>query len=212
MSITITNTQPEHFAALEALQQVCYPTLHPDEWLRAIHFASHYRLFPEGQHVALDGDRPVGMSATFRIDLDWKHPDHTFHEIIAGGYFTNHDPRGAYLYGADMSVHPDYRRRGIASQLYAARKALIRRLNLRGMVAGGMIPGYRHYRERMSVDEYVRLVQADEIADPTLTPQLRNGFVVRGILRDYIHDDTLGHDATLIVWNNPDYKGVTSDE
>lgn len=205
MTITITTTQPEHWEALAALQQLCYPTLHPDEWLNADHFKSHYRLFPQGQHVALDGDTPIGMSATFRIDLHIDHPDHTFHEIIAGGYFTNHDPNGAYLYGADMSVHPAYRRRGIASQLYAARKLLIKQLNLKGMAAGGMLPGFQHYRARMSVDEYVQYVQTGEITDPTLTPQLRNGFAVRGILRDYIRDDALGHDATLLVWDNPDF-------
>ena len=208
MPITIANTQPEHFAALAELQQICYPTLHPDEWLRAEHFASHYRLFPEGQHVALDGSVPVGMSATFRTDPDFAHPEHRFHEIIAGGFFTNHDPAGGYLYGADMSVHPSYRRRGIASQLYAARKQLIQALHMRGMVAGGMLPGLRHYRDRLGVDEYVARVVAGEIADPTLTPQLRNGFVVRGILRDYIQDDVLGHEATLIVWENPDRRAA----
>lgn len=202
MSITITTTRPEHFAALEELQRICYPSLHPDELMRVEHFASHHKLFPEGQHVALDGDRPVGMSATFRANLDFDHPDHTFHEIIAGGYFTNHEPDGAYLYGADMSVHPEYRRRGIASQLYEARKQLIKQFNMKGMVAGGMIPGYRHYRDQMSVDEYVARVVSGEIADPTLTPQLRNGFTVRGILHEYLRDDVLGNDATLIVWEN----------
>jgi GNAT superfamily N-acetyltransferase len=205
MNIMITNTRPEHWQALEALQQICYPSLHPDELLRVEHFASHDRLFSEGQHVALDGKRAVGMSSTFRINVNFDHPDHTFHDIIAGGYFTNHDPHGEYLYGADISVHPEYRRRGIASQLYDARKDLIRRLNLKGMVAGGMIPGYRHYREQMDLEDYVARVAQHEINDPTLTPQLRNGFSVRGILREYLRDDVLGHDATLIVWDNPAY-------
>jgi len=52
MSIEIVTIRPEHFAALEEMQQICYPTLAPDEWMRAEHFASHYRLFPEGQHIA----------------------------------------------------------------------------------------------------------------------------------------------------------------
>ena len=206
MTIEVANTRPEHVVALAELQQICYPTLAPDEWLRVEHLLSHLRLFPEGQHVALDGDRPVAMSATFRIDLDLDRPAHTFHEIIAGGFFTNHNPAGPYLYGADMSVHPDYRRQGIASRLYDARKALIRRLNLKGMIAGGMIPGYRAYRDQIDVEEYVERVARGDVGDPTLSAQLRNGFVVRGILYDYLHDDTLGHDATLIVWSNPDYR------
>jgi hypothetical protein len=30
--------------------------------------------------------------------------------------------------------------------------------------------------------------------------------VVRGIIRDYLHDELLGNDATLIVYDNPDYR------
>jgi GNAT superfamily N-acetyltransferase len=206
VAITITNTRPEHWQALEELQRVCFPTLSVGEWLRAEHFASHHQLFPQGQHVALDGDRPVAMSATFRCNLDLDHPAHTFHDIIAEGYFSNHDPRGPYLYGADISVHPHYRRQGVASRLYDARKRLVRALNLHGMIAGGMIPGYRDYRERMTVEDYVARVERNELHDPTLSVQLRNGFVVRGILKDYLHDEVLGNDVALIVWDNPERR------
>lgn len=204
----MTNVRPEHWQALAELQKVCYPTLHADELLRVEHFASHYQLFPEGQHVALDGEQVVGMSATFRSDIDFAHPDHTFYEIIAGGFFTNHKPQGTLLYGADISVHPEYRRRGIASQLYDARKQLITLLEMQGMVAGGLIPGYRFQRAEMSVEAYVSAVVAGEISDPTLTPQLRNGFVVRGVLHDYLRDALLGNEATLIAWFNPDYRDM----
>jgi GNAT superfamily N-acetyltransferase len=202
--IIITNTRPEHLAALAAHQRVCYPTLAPYEWLNEEHFASHLRLFPEGQHVALDGERVVGQSSTFRCRSDQVFVSHTFYDIIAGGFFTNHDPQGEWLYGADTSVHPDYRGRKIASMLYRARKDLIRRLNLRGMVAGGMLPGYNRHKDIMSVEEYIERVTRGELIDPTLTPQLRNGFVVRGVLRDYIDDDAITSHAALIVWENPD--------
>jgi ribosomal protein S18 acetylase RimI-like enzyme len=107
-----------------------------------------------------------------------------------------------------MSTHPAYRRRGIASLLYDARKALIKRLNLRGMVGGGMVPGYRFYKDHMSLEAYAAQVAAGAIHDPTLTPQLKNGYTVRGIIRDYLHDAELGNDATLIVWDNPDYRAT----
>ncbi|HEX9441314.1 MAG TPA: GNAT family N-acetyltransferase [Roseiflexaceae bacterium] len=204
--IIITNTRPVHLAALAEHQRICYPTLAPYEWLNEEHFASHLRLFPEGQHVALDGERVVGQSSTFRCRSDQAFVPHTFYDIIAGGFFTNHDPQGEWLYGADTSVHPDYRGRKIASKLYRARKDLIRRLNLRGMVAGGMLPGYNRHKDAMSVEEYIERVTCGELIDPTLTPQLRNGFIVRGVLRDYIDDDAITSHATLIVWEKPDYK------
>lgn len=202
--ITITNTRPEHLGALAEHQRICFPTLDPSEWMTAEHFASHLRLFPAGQHVALDGGRVVGQSSTFQIGGARALGQHQYMDILGQSYFTNHDPRGDWLYGADMSVHPDYRGRKISTLLYNARKALVRQLGLRGIVAGGMIPGYRHYRDRMSVAEYARAVAAGELIDPTLTPQLRAGFAVRDILYDYIDAGELGNDATLIVWDNPD--------
>jgi GNAT superfamily N-acetyltransferase len=204
--ISIANTQPEHIAALAVHQRICFPTLAPYEWMTEEHFASHLRLFPAGQHVALDGQRVVGQSSTFRISGEVVFAPHSFHDIMAAGFFTNHDEQGEWLYGADMSVHPDYRGRRISRLLYDTRKQLCRLLNLCGMVAGGMIPGYKDYRARMSVEDYARAVAAGELTDPTLTPQLRAGFKLRGILYNYIDAGELGNDSTLIVWENPDRK------
>lgn len=204
--IVISDTRPEHIAQLAVHQRVCFPTLDPNAWMTEEHFASHLRLFPEGQHVALDGDRVVGQSSTFRISGARALTQHEFIEIMGAGFFTNHDPQGEWLYGADMSVHPEYRGRKISKMLYNARKELVRRLNLRGMVAGGQMPGYHHYRDQMGVEEYIALVQHGELSDPTLTPQLRSGFVARGVLYNYLDDAEHGSEASLIVWENPDWR------
>lgn len=200
MPIVIANTRPEHFAQLAAHQQLCFPTIPAEDWMTAEHFAAHLRLFPEGQHVALDGERVVAQSSTLRVSAELAFAPHTYRQITGANFFTTHDPAGEWLYGADMSVHPDYRGRRISSMLYDARKALIRRLGLRGMVAGGALPGYHHYAGRMSVEAYVAEVVAGRLVDPTLTTQLRNGFQVRGILPGYLGGGDLVEDATLIVW------------
>jgi GNAT superfamily N-acetyltransferase len=205
-TIIITNTRPEHIAQLVLHQQICFPTLTPEEWMRTEHFESHLRLFPVGQHVALDGQRVVGQSSTFRISGAIALQQHSYMDILGQSYFTRHDPDGEWLYGADMSIHPDYRGRGLSRLLYDARKELCRRLNLRGMIAGGMIPGYKEYRGQMSVDAYARAVASGELIDPTLTPQLRAGFKLRGILYNYIDAGELGNDSTLIVWENADWR------
>lgn len=212
--IVIVQLQPAYFEALEALQRIAYPTLGEQELMRVEHFASQYRIFPEGQFVAVSRDESgrevvVGQGSGFFIDFDFAHPGHTFRDIIAEGYFTLHDPNGAYYYGADISVHPDYRGRGIGTLLYNARKALVRRYNRRGIVAGGLIPGFARYKHRMSAAEYVERVVSGELSDPTLTFQLRNGFVVRGVLENYLEDRASDNWSTLIEWPNPDYRPPT---
>jgi hypothetical protein len=74
------------------------------------------------------------------------------------------------------------------------------------MVAGGMLPGYNRHKDAMTVEEYVERVAHGELTDPTLTPQLRSGFVVRGVLHDYIDDAAITPHASLIVWDNPNYE------
>jgi GNAT superfamily N-acetyltransferase len=203
--IIITNTRPEHLEQLAEHQRICFPSLDPAAWMNAEHFAAQLRVFPEGQHVALDGQRVVGQSSTFRVG-DRALAPHGFLEITGNLRFTEHEPQGAWLYGADMSVHPDYRGRKLSKRLYDARKALVRRLGMRGMVAGGQLPGYDQYRGAMPIEEYLAAVAEGRLFDPTLTAQLRSGFVVRGMLPNYLDDAEHGSEASLIVWENPEYQ------
>jgi hypothetical protein len=59
----------------------------------------------------------------------------------------------------------------------------------------------------MDVETYVWKVVAGELADPTLTMQLNNGFSVRGVIHDYMSHEHGEDAASLIVWENPDYTG-----
>ena len=201
--IRLVTIKPEHAKALEQLQITCFPTLAAHELMREEHFLSHCRVFPEGDFVALDvtgeGERVVGLGSGFLTDFDFNSPNHTFKEVIANGFYTNHDPNGAWYYGADISVHPDYRGRGVGRLLYEARKRLVQGRGLRGIVAGGVLPGYAFHRG-LSVHDYVERVLAGELFDPTLSFQLKNGFTVRGLLENYLEDEASDNWATLIVW------------
>lgn len=201
----ITTLKPEHFEQLEQLQQAAYPTLGAHELMRAEHFASQYAVFAEGQIVVLDSERVIGQGSGFFLDFDFDHPAHTFAGICDNFYFRTHDPDGVYYYGADISVHPDYRGRGIGKLIYQARKDLLRRHNRRGIVAGGLIPGFVHYKAEMGVQEYVDRVVSGALSDPTLSFQLKQGFVVCGLIENYIEDRSSDNWATLIFWENPDY-------
>jgi predicted N-acetyltransferase YhbS len=204
--VKIVNIQPEHAPHLEQLQRDCFPTLGENELMRAEHFRNHAKLFPEGNFVAQTKDHVVGLGSGFLIDFDFDHADHTFQDIIDGGFYTHHDPDGDYYYGADISVHPKWRRRGIGRRLYRARKEVVRRLNRKGIVAGGLIPDYAKHKHKLSPQDYVQKVVAHKLHDSTLSFQLSQGFKVRGLLENYIEDEASDNWSTLIVWENPDYK------
>jgi GNAT superfamily N-acetyltransferase len=197
--LVVASTVPEHAAALERLQEVSFPTLASDLLFRAEHYRKHLELFPEGQFVALDGDRVVGATTTCRLHFDFQHVGHTFDDIIQGGWLTSHEPDGDWLYGADISVHPDHRGRGLARALYAARQDVVRRLGLKGQVTAGMLRGYGAVKDRMSAEEYYRGLRDGTVNDPTLSVQMKIGFEPRRLLKDYVRDPVCDNYAVLIV-------------
>jgi 4-aminobutyrate aminotransferase / (S)-3-amino-2-methylpropionate transaminase / 5-aminovalerate transaminase len=197
--IVVMRMRAEHAPALERLQELCFPTLAEAERFKARHYVHHVDLFPEGQFVALDGDDVVGATTTIRLDFDFAHVDHTFADIIQGGWLTSHQPGGAWLYGADIGVHPAFRRRGIATALYAARQETVWRLGLRGQVTAGMIPGYGKVKGAMTAQAYYDGVVAGTITDPTLSAQLTIGFEPRALVANYLNDPVCDNYSVLIV-------------
>jgi GNAT superfamily N-acetyltransferase len=124
---------------------------------------------------------------------------------VDNNWLGNHDPQGAWLYGADIGVLPAYRGRGLATRLYQARHTLVQQLNLKGHLAGGLLRGYGPLKDRLSAEEYVAQVVARKLFDPTLSVQLNRGFVVYGILQNYVHDPECDGKAAFLVWRNPGY-------
>ncbi len=210
--ITITESRPEHAAQLEELQRVCFPTLAEAERFKACHYLKHMELFGAGQFVALDGDTVVGAATTLRLDFDFQHIDHTFAEIIQGGWLTSHQPNGAWLYGADISVSPDYRGHGLATALYAARQELVWKLGLKGQVTAGMMPGFSAVKGKMTARQYYEGVVSGRIKDPTLTMQMNVGFEPRSLLAGYISDPVCDNYSVLLVLDSSkDVRGASRE-
>src|SRR3954453_5379538 len=196
--LVVLHTRPEHALQLEELQRLCFPTLADAERFKQRHYLKHLELFPDGQFVVLDGDTVVGATTTLRLQFDFDHIDHTFADIIQGGWLTSHQPTGDWLYGADVGVDPAYRGRGLATALYAARQETVWRLGLRGQVTAGMIPGYGAVKQWMSAEEYYREVVAGRIKDQTLSMQLGLGFEPRALLAGYVNDPGCDNYSVLI--------------
>ncbi len=189
-------------AELEEIEHLSFPMANRDELLSAEDIRVYAGVFPDGYFVARIGDRLVGQGAGIYLDFDFDHPQHTIAGITGEHQCRNHDPDGDWYYGTDISVHPEFRGRGIGRLLYEARKDLVRRDGKRGIIAGGSLPGYYHHKETMSAADYVDRVVKGELTDPTLTFQLSNGFEVRGVLEGYLDDEADDGWAALIVWEN----------
>lgn len=187
----------------------CHHAAYPDYPSDAYETERSYRMqleaFPDGQFLAELEGRVIGYTTSLIVQVDddaW----YTYNEITGVGTFSTHNPSGDTLYGADIAVHPDFRRRGISGKLYVARKKLLKRYNLRRMVAYGRIPGYQKVAGKMTAEEYVARVIRGELKDSALKAHLRAGYTVRKVVLDLMRDGPSLNYCTLLEMPNPDYK------
>ena len=159
--------------------------------------------FPEGQIGIEDNGKIVAAALAILVDAEALEARHTYEDIIGGGGMSGHDPEGNALYGVDIFVDPGYRGLRLGRRLYDARKELCEKLNLKGIVFGGRIPGYSEYAGSMSPSVYIQKVKANEIHDPVLSFQLANDFHIKKILKNYIPEDTQSVSyGVFMEWSN----------
>lgn len=206
---------PAMCRAMEVLELQAFPTADPVDLYDEAELLILANDFPEGTVVGFDGDErtePVAVGLGIRTQFDFDNPQHSLKEVIADAPTeSGDDPFGPWYYGTDIVVRPDYRRRGIGRELYDLRKQMCVDLNLAGIVAGGVIPGYAEHKDTLDADKYVAKVVAGELYDPTLTFQLENGFEAPCALENYLQDPAVNNYAALIVWHNPMYKAPDHD-
>lgn len=206
-TFTVVNSTPAMADQLEAVQRASFPTLAEAEIITAAHYRAQIERFPEGQLAVVTAEgQVVACSTDFRTTVDFDNFQHRFIDAVDHNWLGHHEPNGDWLYGADIGVLPEYRRHGIARMLYTARRDLIRRLNLKGHVAGGLLKGYGRYKTQMPVETYVEKVKQGELFDPTVSVQLKVGWEIYGILYDYVDEPSCDNKAAFIVWRNPDYR------
>lgn len=218
-SIRIRLMQQEDIPAVLDLQHSAFPDMLG--W-SAEQLTHHLEVFPKGQLVAIDEaineesrderNKIVGSASSLIIDWDDYSEAAQWSTITANGTFDTHNPLGKTLYGADMSVDPLVRKRGIGSRFYEERKILVRELKLKRLLTGGRIPGYDAVARGMSPRQYVAEVVTGKRKDPILNFQLKNQFVVLDVIPEYLHDAASHGFATLLEWLNPEYAIAMSLE
>jgi len=186
--ITVLSTAHEHAAQLEQLQVTVFPSLSDHQRIKACHYRNHVELFPQGQFVALHGNKVVGMTTAIRLPSALVQHAHTFDEVLAERWLSTHDPLGDWLYGIDVGTHPQYRGRGIARALYVARHETVRALGLKGQRTVGMINGYGQLKDTLSAEQYVEKLRRGEVVDPTVSAQMKIGFELGELIPEYLID------------------------
>lgn len=184
----------------EELQHIVFPQLADEEILHAPQYSRHLEIFPEGQYVITDGLSVIASTSTMRYNYDPADTTHhTFFETMGGGWLTTHVPNGNWLYGLDMGVHPAYRGKGLAKVLYRARQHTCLELNLKGQMMVGMLNGYLHHSESLSIDAYYDKIVSGELFDPTVSVQIKIGFEIQKLMKEYLSDPTCGNAGALLM-------------
>ena len=138
--------------------------------------------FRDGIFVAVYGGEIVGYAASTIVRENRVMAPHTWTEITGGGYASQHNGSGDWLYGMEVMVHPERRRLRIGKRLYQARERLCVDLGLKGIAFGGRMPGFRRHRK--------------DYPDPA----------------GYLEDLPSGGHAALMVWRNPYYDPAAAEQ
>ena len=149
----ILQTATPEYAKQEAeLQKIVFPTLSEEELMTEAQYMRHMEIFPEGQMIVLEGDRVIAATTTLMQNYHKGH--HTFLEISDNLWLGTHDPKADWLYGLDVSVHPDYQGKGIGREIYNARQEVARTLGTKGQMTAGMPIGFDKVKDQMTIAEY----------------------------------------------------------
>ena len=203
--VRVRRWKAEDLDAIIACQKAAWPEYGESEQYGHRKLGLAFAAFPEGQVLAEIDGVVVGYATSVIVDMPAPLEQYSFDEVTGSGTFSTHTVAGDTLYGADIGVHPDWRGLRVAAKLYEARKRILRKHNLRRMVAFGRLAGYGKVAHRMKPETYVEKVQEGSVKDPALTAQLRAGYMVRAVRQDLMNDEASAGWATLIELPNPSF-------
>jgi len=193
---------PEDAEGAAALQPLAFPPpFREDHHWDAEDLVGHIELFPEGQYVAEADGRIVGSCSNTIISEERWQAHESWFRTVGGPWLANFDPMGSTMYGLDIAVHPDFRRRGIGRAFYSTRFEFVKARGLARYGTGCRLPGFaKHLAKHPGAgqEEYAKEVVAGRMIDRTLTPLLRYGLSLLGVIHNYMEDEESLNAAALL--------------
>lgn len=182
-------------------------------------FRSQIKRYPKGVLVAEadeDGCRQlIGTICGLRVRSSFAESVHSWAEATGNGYFTTHDPKGDVAFGANLSVLPEFERKGIGDKLFGQAAGVLVRGNMRYLVLGGRLPGLARFNQqrierglsRISGEGYAALRdERGRILDDELRFYLKQPFLeMIRVLPNYFPDPESENYGVLLKWTNPLY-------
>lgn len=209
INIEIRTLEKEEYDGLKETMIAAYPSMPESYWQRE-QINRLINLFPEGQVAIFVNNEMAACALSLIVDEKKVNNKHNYKSITGNYSFNSHDPKGEILYGIDVFIKPEFRGMRLGRRLYDYRKDLAERLNLKGIVFGGRIPGYHKYTNEMSPREYIEKVKQKEIHDPVFDFQLSNDFHPIRIIKNYLDGDMQsGEYGILMKWDNIYYEDLS---
>ncbi|MFN8138467.1 MAG: GNAT family N-acetyltransferase [Fimbriimonadales bacterium] len=201
MQFAIQNLTESEIPGVVELQSACFPPPFPDELLwTASQLQTHITVFPKGQFVALADGSVIASCTNMLIPTASWNKITTWEELTGGHFLNRHSPSGEILFGVDISVHPNFRKLGIARALYERRFSFIRSGGLAAFATCCRMPDYQELNRELTVKQYADSVSLAVRTDRTLTPLLRMGLQYKGVAEQFMHDEESGNAAAILEW------------
>lgn len=205
-----------HFTDISQLQNLIkkvYPLM---PTYKEGHLRGQINAYNDGVFVALYKNKVVGYCAAFLVSESEAFRDHTWTEITGAAYNSRHNRKGQWLYGMEVCVDPDMRGKRIGQRLYEARKRLVEEKRLKGIVIVGRMPNYhKNIKKYPTPKSYLTAVRNQKVRDPVIGFQIRNGFKVKRILKNYLTTDIESQgNAVMMIWHNPaiEVRSINQEE
>jgi len=205
-NIELTYLSLSDYQELKEAMIKSYPMMSDSYWKES-QIKTLIDIFPEGQVVIKADNQIAGVVLSIIVDYGKFGDKHNYKEITGNFTFKTHNPDGDILYGIDIFIKPEFRGLRLGRRLYDYRKELCEKLNLKGIIFGGRIPGYINYAAELTPRMYIDKVKGKEIHDPVLNFQMSNDFHPSKIIKNYLQNDPASSEyAVLLKWDNIYYE------